>query len=200
MLLPTIAAALGWIVSLIFHMHMVVLTWKIHFKYRNDAIVAFLMRRRSVIYRKLKYVRQRRLLRKKRRFWIQDGGTEEWLQYMIGEKAPEKTWKKNFLLPRESFMELAEEIRPFISPNPLSPNYRALPTEKKLAVTLYYLKDTGSLSMTANTFGIAINTASAFIGEVCKAISKNLGPKYIYMPRDCDEMRMKVSGSMLNLE
>ena len=25
------------------------------------------------------------------------------------------------------------------------------------------------------------------------AISKNLGPKYIYMPRDCNEMRMKVS-------
>ena len=70
MLLPTIAAALGGIVSLIFQMHMVVLTWKIHVKYRNDAIMAFLTRRRSVIYRKLKYVRQRRLLRKKRRFWV----------------------------------------------------------------------------------------------------------------------------------
>ena len=47
--------------------------------------------------------------------------------------------------------------------------------------------------MTANTFGIAINTASVVNGEVCKAISKNLGPKYIYMPRDCDEMRMEGS-------
>ena len=81
----------------------------------------------------------------------------------------------------------------YISPNPLSPNYRALSTEEKLAVTLYYLKDTGSLAMTANTFGIAVNTASVIIGEVCKVITKNLGPKYIYMPQDCDEMREKVS-------
>ncbi len=80
--------------------------------------------------------------------------------------------EKNFRLPREAFMEFAEELCPYISPNPSSPNYRALSTEKKLAVTLYYLKDTGSLSMTANTFGIAINTASVIIAEVCTAISK----------------------------
>ena len=193
MLLPAIATALSGIVSLIFQMHMVILTWKIHVKHRNDAYMAFLTRKRFVFYRKLQYERRRRLLRKKRRFWVQAGRTEEWWQNMIGGKAPEEAWKKNFRLPRERFVELTEELRPYISPNPLSPNYRALSTEKKLAVTLYYLKDTGSLAMTANTFGIAVNTASVIIGEVCKAITKNLGPKYIYMPRDCDEMREKVS-------
>ena len=60
-------------------------------------------------------------------------------------------------------------------------------------MTLYYLKDTRSLAMTANTFGITVNTASVIIGEVYKAISKNLGPKYVYMPRDCDEVQEKVS-------
>ena len=62
--------------------------------------------------------------------------------------------------------------------------------KKKLAVTLYYFKDTDSLGMTASAFGIAINTASVIIGDVCK---ENLGPKYIYMPQDCDEIRRKVS-------
>ena len=75
----------------------------------------------------------------------------------------------------------------------LSPNYRSLSTEKKLAVSLYYLKDTGSLENTANTFGIAINTASVVIGEVCKTISTNLRLKYIYLPRDCEEMKIIVS-------
>ena len=97
-------------------------------------------------------------------------------------KGSRRRMEKNFRLPRERFVELAEELRPYISPNPLSPNYRALSTEKKLAVTLYYLKDTGSLAMTANTFSIAVSTASVIIGEVCKAITKNLGPKYVYMP------------------
>lgn len=156
-------------------------------------MMAFLRRKRSVIYRKLKYERQRKLLRKKRRFWVQAGRTEEWWRNMIGGSAPEEAWKIIFRIPREGFMELADEFRPFISPNPLSPNYRALSTKKKLAVTLYYLKDTGSPGMTASTFGIAINTASVINGDVCKAISENLGPKYIYMPQDCDEIRRKVS-------
>ena len=82
-------------------------------------------------------------------------------------KGSRRSMEKNFRLPRGRFVELAEELRPYISPNPLSPNYRALSTEKKVAVTLYYRKDTGSLAMTANTFGIAVNTASVIIGEVC---------------------------------
>ena len=179
--------------SLIFQMHGVILAWKIYVKHRNDAIMAFLLRRRSGFYRKLKHARRRRLFSKKRRFWVQPGRTEEWWQNMISGEAPEEMWKKHFRLPREAFMEFSEELRPYISPNPSSPNYRALSAEKKLALTLYYLKDTGSLAMTANTFGIAINTASVIIAEVCTAISKNLGPKYIHMPRNHEEMRNKVS-------
>lgn len=71
---------------------------------------------------------------------------------------------------------------------------------KKLAVPSYCLKDTGSLAKIANTFSIAINTTSVIIREVCKAISKNLGPKYINMSRDCDDMRKKYSSSKPNLE
>ena len=74
-----------------------------------------------------------------------------------------------------------------------APNSRALNAKKKLAVPLYYLKDTGTLCMTANTFGLAINTVSGVILEVCKAICKVLGPSCIFMPRNKDEMRHKVA-------
>ena len=71
---------------------------------------------------------------------------------MIGEDVPEWCWKKNFRMSKECFLKLADELRPFLAPKPDSPSCRALSTEKHLAITLYCLKDTGSLWMTANGF------------------------------------------------
>lgn len=90
-------------------------------------------------------------------------------------------------------MELVTELRPFISPISGSPNYQSHTAEKKLAITLYYLKDTGSLDMKANSFGTAICTTSSVIFEVCTAISKHLGPKYIHLPVNNEEMKKKVA-------
>ena len=44
-----------------------------------------------------------------------------------------------------------------------------------MAITLYYLKDTGSLWMTANTFGVHQYAVSKTLSEVCKAITRNTG-------------------------
>ena len=69
---------------------------------------------------------------------------------------------------RVRFLELAADIHPVISHKPNCPNYRYLTTEKKLAITLYYLKYTSSLWMTANTFGIHQCTVSKTLKIVCK--------------------------------
>lgn len=76
---------------------------------------------------------------------------------------------------------------------PKSPNHRALSANKKVAVALYFLKDTASLRMTANSFGIALNTASAAVSEVCQAISNHLGPEYLHLPEDEESMGEKVA-------
>ena len=47
-------------------------------------------------------------------------------------------------------------LRLYIPPNPASSNHRALNAEKKVAITLYYLKDTASIGMVVNSFGVAI--------------------------------------------
>ena len=86
------------------------------------------------------------------------------------------------------FFLLCDKLRPFISPG-TSQNYRALTLEKKIAETLYYLKDTGSIWMTANTFGIHQCTVSKMIVQVCNAISKYLSPEYITLPKTHEEMR-----------
>lgn len=81
-------------------------------------------------------------------------------------------------------MKLVEELRPFISPN-----RTAVSAEKKLALTLSFLKDTGSIRMTANASGVAKSTVSIIVHDVYQAITSYLGPKYIRLPRTVDEMR-----------
>ena len=54
-------------------------------------------------------------------------------------------------MSRKGFIEPYEQLTPFITLNALSPNYRASSVEKKVALNLYFLKDTGSITMTRNT-------------------------------------------------
>ena len=100
--------------------------------------------------------------------------------------------EKNFRMSKEDFMNLCDLLRPFISPNPRSPNYRAISVQKKVAICLYFLKDTGSASMTANSFGVHQSTVSKVVKEVCFAIKEHLRSQFIKMPTTEEEMRKKV--------
>ena len=60
--------------------------------------------------------------------------------------SPLQFWKKNLLLTINQFFNLTNELQPQISQSLLSPNHRALNADKKLVLTLQYLKETGSLS------------------------------------------------------
>ena len=86
---------------------------------------------------------------------------------MLAVAPLEDLWKKDFRLSRAKFYEICNELRLYISPNILSPNYRALLVEKKVAAVLYFLKDTGSMTMTGNTFWIHQCTLSKVVKEVC---------------------------------
>ena len=50
----------------------------------------------------------------------------------------------------------------------------AVPVEKKIACTLYYLSDEGRMRKIANALSLRKLTVSKVITEVCKSISKNL--------------------------
>ncbi|XP_068757287.1 uncharacterized protein [Montipora capricornis] len=110
--------------------------------------------------------------------WVNDGRTDQWWQ------EPEEDWKTNFRITRLEFEDLCEQLGPHIFPDPKSPNRRALSVGKKVAFTLYYLTDTGSMWMTGNTFEIHQSTVSNIVLEVCDTITKHLGP---------EEMQRKVS-------
>ena len=72
---------------------------------------------------------------------------------MINGISPDQDWRRNFRMTWEKYLLLCKMLRPYLSPGN-TPNYRFLSVEKKICITLYYLKDTGSFWMKANTFGI----------------------------------------------
>ena len=181
------------LVLLLMQLHGLILIWKIHEAKRNNAILAILLRKRSYFHRKMKQRKMRYLNRRQRSCWFKSGRTALWWENIWNGIAPEECWRKNFRMSKNYFINLVSLLRPYISPKQNSPNYRALETDKKVAVTLYFSKDTGSLCMTDNICGIAVNTTSAVIIEIGHAISKYLGPKYLHLPKDQEEMRRKVS-------
>ena len=142
----------------------------------------------------LKNLKQRKKQRRKKEARVKNQcRSDKWWVDMLSPMSTFDLWKKNFPMSRLEFQELCDILRPFITPNPLSPNYRSLSAEKKLVVILYFLKDTGSLTMTANTFGIHQSTTSKVIMEVCEAIVTHLVPKYITLPKTREEITSKVS-------
>lgn len=64
-------------------------------------------------------------------------------------------------------MKLVKELRPFISLDPRLPNRMAVSVEKKLALTLNFLKNMGSIRMAANEFGVAKSTVLIIVHDVC---------------------------------
>ena len=169
------------------------IAYKLLQKKRMMLITAYLCSKKNKWAKRKKHLKLRRLCRKPRTIWVANGRTDQWWTNLLREDIPPDTWKKNLRMSKECFYNLVAQLDPVIRPKPNSPNYRFLTTDKKLAITLYYLKDTGSLWMTANTFGIHQSTVTNVLTEVCSAINRVLGPKYIHIPRNKDEMRQKAS-------
>ena len=65
--------------------------------------------------------------------------------------SPEE-WQNNLLLSKEDFNKLVDAIRPFAKLRSSKESQDVLNLEKRIAITLHYLKDQGSMKMTANTY------------------------------------------------
>ena len=64
---------------------------------------------------------------------------------------------------------------------------------EKSAITLYYLKNTGPVWRTPNTFGVQQYIFPKMLSDVYKAINEILDPNYLYLPRNKKEIRQIVS-------
>ena len=112
---------------------------------------------------------------------------------MFSNVLPDSAWKNNLGMSRLNFIKLCNELRPDISVGADCPNYRACSVEKKVALTLYYLRDTGRMRLTANTFGFSPCTVFKYVRIITHTISSKLANKYIRMPETTLEMKNLVS-------
>ena len=95
---------------------------------------------------------------------------------------------------REDFLDLVNLIRPFAREESYAVRSDTLSLEKKVAMTLYFLKDQGSLRLTANAFGCAKSTLSLVIHEICNILTNNVGPQFIKFPVEMEEVENVVAG------
>ena len=94
----------------------------------------------------------------------------------------EQEWYSNLRMDCNTFKILVDYLAPVISPKQQAFRCDTISAEKKVAITLYYLKDQGSYRMTANTFGVSKSTLTKTLRSVCEAINSILGPKLIKFP------------------
>ena len=137
---------------------------------------------------------QRRAVFRQGRLWRNPGRTEQWWLNLYNGILLESEWKKNLRMDRDVFMALADEIRPYLQPGRSPRGLDVLSVEKQLALTMYFLKDQGPLAMTANAFGIAFCTVSVILCKVCDVIARVLGPKYIQLPSNEQQMKDLLKG------
>ena len=145
---------------------------------------ALLLRRRRALYSVcLTETRKRRRFKPymERRFWVRPGRTASWWDNFETQIVLPEEWRDNFRMSRGSLLRLSNILRPHIEG--LTTRMREpVDVVKKVACTLYYLSDKGRMRKTANSFGLACQTVSKIVREVCTAITYHLGLEYITLP------------------
>ena len=87
--------------------------------------------------------------------------------------------RKNFRLGRNDFEELLELIKPYAAKRSKRARQDVITINKRIAMTLYYLKDQGHFGMTANLFGCSIASVSKAVKEVCRILSTHIGASLV---------------------
>ncbi len=121
-----------------------------------------------------------------KRHWINPGRTSLWDNLLNGNTHP-KEWKKNLRMTKNDFLYLVNLARKDFEPGPNHFRHASEP-KKKVAMTLYYLKDPRSYLMTCNALGVGKSMLSSVVREVCHAINQRVGPDYLRLCKDGIEM------------
>ena len=111
-IVPLILSVIASFTALILQLYGVILTWKIHLRQQEEAVCMILLRKLSYWRRKCKKLRQRYLRRKKRSCWHKPGRTDLWWENILNGLSLEESWRKNFRMSKDDFMELVTELRP----------------------------------------------------------------------------------------
>ena len=103
---------------------------------------------------------------------------------MVKESYTEELWYQNFGVTKETFTFILSEICGQISRQDTSMR-KAISTETRLAVTLYYLASTAEFRTIAHLFGVSTSFVCICVKEVSEAVNQKLSG-IINFPHDDD--------------
>lgn len=103
---------------------------------------------------------------------------------MVKESYTEELWYQNFRVTKETFTFILSEICGQISHQDTSMR-KAISTETRLAVTLYYLASTAEFRTIAHLFGVSTSFVCICVKEVSEAVNQKLSG-IINFPHDDD--------------
>ena len=155
---------------------------------QRQSLLRALITEKNIALRRQRYLRLR-AVRRRRNSWKKWGRTSLWWDRLLNGEMDESEWKLNLRLSKENFMELVDKLRPQLAPKPRSFRPDTNTAEKKLAMTLHYLKDQGSLRVTANAFGVSPSTLSVTIHKVCRVINNVLASELSKFPTTEEELK-----------
>ena len=145
----------------------IILISKINEAKRSNAIMAMLAKKRTYLRQKLVRRKLRFLNRRPRSCWVKPGRTDLWWESIRTGVAPEECLKKNFRMPRDSFINLV----PIYFTGSTLTQLQVFGGREESGSNIFF-KRYRFPEYDCHSFGIAVNTASAVITEVCQVISK----------------------------
>ena len=93
----------------------------------------------------------------------------------------EEDWLENFRMSKETFLYLCQELGHTISRQDTHMR-KALPSEMRVAITLWRLGTNDSYRTVGHLFGVSRSSVYLIVKEVCQAIVNKLLPIYIRIP------------------
>ena len=91
-------------------------------------------------------------------------------------------WLENFRVSEETFLYLCNKLRNSITRTDTTMR-KAISTEKRVALTLWFLSTGSDYRTIGHLFGVSKSTVCVVAKDVCHCIVKLLLPKYIQLPR-----------------
>ena len=113
--------------------------------------------------------------------WTVTRSSHWWEDVVCGSFSSEQ-WLENFRMSRTTFHYLCDELRSMIEKEDTRLR-KAVPTDKRVALTLWFFATGADYRTIAHLFGVSKSTISLVVKDVSSAILKLL-PRYIHFPTE----------------
>lgn len=116
-----------------------------------------------------------------RSLWMKER-SGHWWEHLVKTTFTPQDWLNNFRVSQTTFHYICMKLRPFICKEDTIMR-KAITTEKRIALTLWFLATGSDYRTIGHLFGVAKSTVCVVTKEVCSYIVSQLLPQYIKIPQ-----------------